>query len=64
MLALQRGLRLLNGTVRSQILPRAKMSSNSGKNSFLENAIGFTVIFAGGFFPICWVMGNLDSYTK
>lgn len=29
-----------------------------------ENAIGFTVIFTGGLFPICWVMGNLDSYSK
>ncbi|KAG8125567.1 putative Cytochrome c oxidase subunit 8B mitochondrial protein [Naja naja] len=64
MLALQKGLRLLNGTVRSQILPRAKMSTKPGNNSFLENAIGLTVIFAGGLFPICWVMGNLDSYTK
>uniref|UniRef100_A0A0B8RZ53 Cytochrome c oxidase subunit 8B, mitochondrial n=1 Tax=Philothamnus irregularis TaxID=1899461 RepID=A0A0B8RZ53_9SAUR len=64
MLAFQRGLRLLNGTVRSQILPRARMSTKPGKNSFLENAIGFTVIFTGGLFPICWVMGNLDSYSK
>ncbi|TFK02309.1 putative polypeptide N-acetylgalactosaminyltransferase 8 [Platysternon megacephalum] len=66
MLGFQRAFRLLNATVRNQIVPRANIASGAPEEIVtpVDQAIAMTVFFAAFLIPSGWILAHMEDYKR
>uniref|UniRef100_A0A8C0FWP9 Uncharacterized protein n=1 Tax=Chelonoidis abingdonii TaxID=106734 RepID=A0A8C0FWP9_CHEAB len=65
MLGFQRVFRLLNATVRNQIVPRANVVSGPPEEIVTPAVtIALTVMFAAFLIPSGWILAHMEDYKR
>uniref|UniRef100_A0A452GV59 Uncharacterized protein n=1 Tax=Gopherus agassizii TaxID=38772 RepID=A0A452GV59_9SAUR len=62
MLGFQRAFRLLNATVRNQIVPKANIVSGAPEE--IDQAIALTAMFAAFLIPSGWILAHMEDYKR